>query len=189
MKQMYEKYLPPFVKDTREFQTLSEIEGSILAEEKQAKEDLEADQWIVTATERGLKRRAKLLNIVREQNESLEDFRQRILFLWNHHKPYTYFHLLDWLEGICNKDNVTNVKVDMQYDLYYLHIEIRLIKKQLREEIIKTVRKMIPANITLEVTLRYTLYGEIKPYTYGDLKRKQFRYVDVREEDIRYWDI
>ena len=87
MKQMYEKYLPPFVKDTREFQTLSEIEGSILAEEKQAKEDLEADQWIVTATERGLKRRAKLLNIVREQNESLEDFRQRILFLWNHHIP------------------------------------------------------------------------------------------------------
>ena len=63
MKQMYEKYLPPFVKDTREFQTLSEIEGSILAEEKQAKEDLEADQWIVTATERGLKRRENKMKV------------------------------------------------------------------------------------------------------------------------------
>ena len=36
MKQIYEKYLPPFVKDTREFQILSEIEGEILEEEKQA---------------------------------------------------------------------------------------------------------------------------------------------------------
>ena len=186
MKQTYEKYLPPFVKDTREFQILAEIESPILEEERKAKEDLEADQWIITATERGLKRRAKLLNIVREEDESLEDFRQRILFLWNHHRPYTYFHLLDWLEGICDKDNV---KVDMQYDLYYLHIEIRLIKKQLQQEIIKTVRKMIPANITLDVTLRYNLYGEFKPYTYGELKRKKFRYIDLREDDVRYWDI
>ena len=72
MKQMYEKYLPPFVRDTREFQILSNIEGDILQEEKQAKQNLESDQWIITATERGLNRRAKLLNIVREQYESLE---------------------------------------------------------------------------------------------------------------------
>lgn len=186
MKQRYEKYLPPFVKETREFQILSEIEGDILEEEKQAKEILEADQWIITATERGLNRRAKLLNIVREQNEGLEDFRQRVLFLWNHHRPYTYFHLLDWLEGICEKDNVI---VDMQYDNYYLHIQIRMIKKQLQDEIRKTVRKMIPANITLDVALRYNLYGEVKPYTHGDLKQKKFRYIDIREEDVRYWEI
>ena len=70
---------------------------------------------------------------------------------------------------------------------YKTSFESYIDKKQ--EEIKKTVRKMIPANITLEVTLRYNLYGEIKPYTYGDLKRKQFRYIDVREEDIRYWDM
>ncbi len=184
MKQIYEKYLPPFVKDTREFQILSEIEGEILEEEKQAKEDLEADQWIITATEGGLKRRAKLLSTAKEEGESLEDFRQRVLFLWNHHSPYTYFHLLDWLEGICDKENVA---VDMQYDKYYLHIEIRLIKKQLQEEIRKTVRKMIPANIVLDVTLRYNLYGELKPYTHGELKRRNFRYIDLREDDGRYW--
>ena len=69
MKQIYEKYLPPFVKDTREFQILSEIEGEILEEEKQAKEDLEADQWIITATEGGLKRRAKLLSTAKEEGE------------------------------------------------------------------------------------------------------------------------
>ena len=34
MKQMYEKYLPPFVRDTREFQILSNIEGDILEEGK-----------------------------------------------------------------------------------------------------------------------------------------------------------
>ena len=184
MKQMYEKYLPPFVRDTREFQILSNIEGDILQEEKQAKQNLESDQWIITATERGLNRRAKLLNIVREQYESLEDFRQRILFLWNHHSPYTYFHLLDWLEGICEKENVN---VDMQYNEYHLHIEIRLIKKQLQDEIRKTVRKMIPANILLDVTMRYNLYGEFKPSTNGDIKQKQFRYIDLREDDVRYW--
>ena len=48
MKQIYEKYLPPFVRDTREFQILSNIEGDILEEEKQAKQNLESDQWIVT---------------------------------------------------------------------------------------------------------------------------------------------
>ncbi len=186
MKQTYEKYLPPFVKDTREFQILSNIEGEILEEEKQAKENLEADQWIIIATERGLKRRAKLLGTAKEEEERLEDFRQRVLFLWNHHSPYTYFHLLDWVEGICDKENVA---VDMQHNNYYLHIEIRLIKKQLQEEIKKTVRKMIPANIILDVTLRYNLYGELKPYTYGQWKERKFRYIDLREEDERYWSI
>ena len=37
MKQTYEKYLPPFVKDTREFQILAEIESPILEEERKAK--------------------------------------------------------------------------------------------------------------------------------------------------------
>ena len=46
---------------------------------------------------------------------------------------------------------------------------------------------MIPANILLDVTLRYNLYGELKPYTHGDIKQKQFRYIDLREDDVRYW--
>ena len=186
MSEVYSKYLPPFVKQTREFEILANIESQILQEEREAKQNLEHDQWIATATERGLKRRGDLLNIVREPTESLEDFRQRILFLWNHHKPYTYFHLLDWLEGLCEKENVA---VEMQYHLYYLHIEIRLIKKQLQKEIEKTVRKMIPANILLEVTLRYNLYGELEPHTHGFMKQKRFRYIDLREEDVRYWNI
>lgn len=185
MSEIYSKYLPPFVKETREFQILAKVESEILQEEREAKQNLENDQWIATATERGLKRRGNLLNIVREETENLEDFRQRILFLWNHHKPYTYFHLLDWLEGLCEKENVT---VQMQYSLYCLHIELRLIKKHLQEEIEKTVRKMIPANILLEVTLRYNLYGELKPYTHGFMKKKNFRYIDLRKEDVRYWN-
>ena len=57
MSEIYSKYLPPFVKETREFQILAKVESEILQEEREAKQNLENDQWIATATERGLKRR------------------------------------------------------------------------------------------------------------------------------------
>ena len=52
--QRYLRYLPDFVAEYAEFQKLGEIEGEILEEEAKAKQEMEQDQWILTATRKGL---------------------------------------------------------------------------------------------------------------------------------------
>ena len=56
--QRYLRYLPDFLAEYAEFQKLGEIEGEILEEEAKAKQEMEQDQWILTATRKGLLRRA-----------------------------------------------------------------------------------------------------------------------------------
>lgn len=182
-KEIYQEYLPEIVQDTKQFQCLSEIEGEILQKEKDNKDSFIKDQWILTATQNGLMRRAKMLGISEKLGEDIEELRQRVLFRWNEHCPYTYYTLLNWLDGFCGAENYT---CSLWYHEYRLQIILELKKKILQKEVNDVVRRMIPANLILEVFLRYNRYIDVKGILYSKLKESMYRYQDIKENELKH---
>lgn len=177
---IYSDYLPDILRDTKEFQNLAKVEGEILFQERLAKEELIQDQWIQTASWDGLLRRAKMLGIAQNAEESLEELRQRVLLRWNGRCPYTYIILLEWLDGCCGAGNYME---ELSYAEYTLKIVLKLRIKKLQKEIYDIVRYMIPANMILEVLIQYNRYGDIRKLTYGELRK--WKHSEIREEDFK----
>lgn len=180
-RERYQNYLPIVVKEAEVFQEIARVESSILREEELAMKALEQDQWIWTATRKGLARRAKMMGIPFDEKQDLEQSRQHILFQWNKHGPYTFGNLLEWLNGFCGKENYT---ARMLYGEYKLSILLRLRKKNLLKEITDTLRKMIPANLLLMVWIDCNKYGQFKVKTYGALNQMARSYSALQQEEL-----
>ena len=63
---------------------------------------------------------------------------------------------------------------------YRLVILLELTVKKLFDEVEQSVKRMIPANLILDVRLRYNTWGQVKVLTWGDLKNRTWK--DVKEE-------
>ena len=49
----------------------------------------------------------------------------------------------------------------------------------------KYLRRVIPANITLEIPLNRNTHGKLKPFTHGQMKEWGWKYGGVSYEDLR----
>ena len=174
----YIEYLPEFLRNIEELYAIGNIEDKIIADEEKFFEEAEKSQWIETSEEKGLSRREKMLGISGRQTQSDEQRRTLICAKWNSYYPYTYYSMINWLENLCGNENF---KVNVNYGEYYINIEITTAKKYLLDDIYIEARRMIPANMKLTVTLKYTKYGEIC-CTYGELKR--YTYGIIKETDF-----
>ena len=180
-KNRYSRYLPDTVNDLQEFQKLAEIEGSVLEEEVAAKEELENNQWIMTAERSGLLRLAKMMDLLGAEMMETEALREEILFRWNSRSPYTHFHLLDWLDGCCG---VGTYQVNLERENYRLQVVLELSVKEKKDFLEKHLRKIIPANLLLEVDLNVNTYGDLEVLTYGQIMELGWTYGQIPYEDL-----
>lgn len=179
-KGKYTDYLPSSIAELKEFQTLGEIEGEILAEEEAAKEAMIRNQWIVTADRKGLTRYAAMMGLESRGKET-EELRAEILYRWNFRSPYPYFALLDWLDGFCGPDGYSATLVREEYRLSLL---LELKNKGKQDFLLKYLRPLIPANITLEIKLNRNTHGKLEPFTHGQMKAWQWTYGGISYEDL-----
>lgn len=185
----YSKYLPNTVRELREFQRLGEIEAQILEEEAMAKENLICNQWIGTAKRSGLLRLARIIGIAAAEGMETEALRQEILYRWNLRRPYTYFHLLDWLDGYCGAEWYQVILYRAEYRLRLI-LETRI--KEQKPFLEKYLRRMLPANILLQVELRTNIHAELRLLTHGDIrdlgwKQGEIPFVDLSLYQDEEW--
>ena len=181
MENRYLGYLPDTVKDLKEFQKLGEIEGAVLEEMGNAKEELVDNQWILTAKRSGLLRLAKIMGFISAESLETEDLREEILYRWNSHSPYTYFHLQEWLDGCLGKGNYL---LDLKKDAYFLHLVLHLGVKEKQDFIQKHLRKIIPANLMLAVDLNTNTHGKLKAMPHGQMKALGWTYGQIPLKDL-----
>ena len=165
--QRYLRYLPDFVAEYAEFQKLGEIEGEILEEEAKAKQEMEQDQWILTATRKGLLRRAVMMGLFVSETEDTETLRERVLSYWNSRRPYTFFMMQEWLDTFCGAGNY---QAKLDHGAYRLTIALDLKEKQKKEQILSYWKTLIPANLVFEVLLNTNTHGKVGALTHGELK-------------------
>ena len=177
-KERYENHLPDNLQMLNAFVKLAELEDPILEEEAQAKENLTSDQWIETATRRGLERRAKMLAL-EEVDTDTEELREMVFLYSKSRCPYTKKSVQKWLDETCGSGMVAMLIQESAYQAsFILELEAKALEKELKQKL----REILPANIQMEVTLRYNTYGILTPYTHGALRQRNLTYGNIKTE-------
>ena len=185
MENRYLYYLPNTVRELQEFQKLSEIEGIVLSEAVLAKDAVVNNQWILTAEKSGLLRLARMMGLHGAEVMETERLREEILFRWNSRSPYTLFHLQDWLDGCLGADSYT---VKVQQEKYLMQLVLELWVKEKKEFLEKHLRRIIPANLMLEVKLNANTYGKLQVMTHGQMKELKWKHGQIGLEVLSAYE-
>lgn len=177
----YSVYLPDTVKELQEFQKLGRIEGGILEDAAAAKETLEKNQWILTAERSGLLRLAKMMGFLGAERLETGKLREEILSRWSSRSPYTRFHLQDWLDGCLGEGNY---RVNPEQEAYRLQLVLELRVKEKRDFLERYLRKIVPANLILDVDLNVNTHDDLHV-----MLRQQIHDLEWTHEEIPYEDL
>ena len=181
MENRYAYYLPDTVKELQEFQKLAEIEGDILTEMTNRKDEVAENQWILTARRSGLLRLAKIMKLSGAESMETEQLRAEILYQWNSRSPYTYFHLLDWLDACLGEGNY---RADLLGEQYRMELVLNLKVKDKKEFLQKHLRNIIPANLVLQVKLNANTHAKVGQMTHGKMRELGWTYGQIQLEDL-----
>jgi len=181
----YLYYLPNTVRELQEFQKLAEMEGGILKEEAAAKEELIRNQWILTAERSGLLRLSGIMGLYGAEGMETEKLRAEILSGWSSRSPYTLFHLEDWLDGCLGADAY---RIKAEQERYLLQVVLELRVKDRKEFLKKHLRKIIPANLILDVQLNTNMHEDLKGMTHGKMKTLGWKQGQIALEDLSVFE-
>ena len=178
------RYQPAVIKEYREFQALAETENIELTQGWTETNTVFLNQFINTLTEEGCKRWEKMLNIQVRGTDTLETRRFRILSRLNENLPYTYRMLKNYLDTLCG---IGNYEMTLFAKEYQLKILLELGIKKMFDDVEQAVKRMIPANILLEVALRYNQHSTVGQYTHGQLAK--WTHKTIREEVLTHGNL
>ena len=168
---------PPIMQELREFQKIAEIGDVFFEKLWQEIENIVDDQFIQTATEKGIARRERMLKISPFADDTIETRRFRVQGVWNDKLPYTYRVLLERLDNLCGPDGYV---MELNAGEYSLDIKIELTKRRMFDEVARITRQMVPANIVATVELRYNQHLTIANFTHEQLS--QYTHYKLRNE-------
>lgn len=172
-------YHSNIIQQIREFKVLSEVENAKLECVWQAVEDAINDQFAPTLTDNGCKRWESIMEINAKDTDDLDFRRFRILSKLNEQLPYTYRMLELQLRTLCGENGYTMVLRNNEYTLI---VKIALTSKNKYSDVESTLRKYVPANIVLDVSLMYNTHEILSLFTHEQLAK--YTYYELREEVI-----
>ena len=153
------QYLPDYLKQFRELEALFEAEKPQLQALIHNQIALLNDMFIMTATNEGLKRFEKILNLYPEPGESLELRRSNVLANWFSNNTYTLKVLLTRLQMLQGNNDV-QLQWDAD-DCYFLHVITRLEQSGQVDSLYRILETMLPANIVYDSVNRFEISADI----------------------------
>lgn len=151
------EYMPPFLKDVREFKEIFATEDKELEYMNNLIASMLTEVIVKTANSYGLTRYEKIYEIT-DIASTVEARRTNILLKINNRVPYTKKWLVNLLDAVIGKDAYT-LKIDESN--YLINIETTLNYSEAMETLKKELSLEIPANMKLQ----YDFSTEIKLYT------------------------
>ncbi|WP_258073295.1 YmfQ family protein [Brevibacillus laterosporus] len=141
------EYLPPYYHDILEMQEYTRVASLAVDMVAKAVEQELADQFIETASEKGIARRERMLRIKPRSDETLEFRRMRLKNRKSIKPPFTERWLQHQLDRLLGKGRVT-VEVDVLNFILSVNAEIE--NAPAFREVEHTVRTTIPANLVYQ---------------------------------------
>ncbi|BBF45086.1 phage-like element PBSX protein xkdT [Lachnospiraceae bacterium KM106-2] len=169
--------IPECYKNVREIQILVSDEQTEFDNLSLKVNELEADQFVMTATKRGLEKREKYLRLQTLADDSLDDRKERIIREYNKQLPYTETTLNRALNMMCGDDGY-EMKIDYQNN--NVIVRIRLAHKDAYQEVETYLEKCIPLNMTIDLSLLYNTHKLLSKYTHKQLSA--YTHKQLREE-------
>ena len=172
-------YLPQVVKDIREFQAITDAEQPEAEQLFMGAMAVLDNQFLDTLDDVGCSRWEQMLGIQPKLTDDLAVRRFRIKSRLNEHLPYTLSSLAQALDALCGKEGYT---IRLYHTEYRLCVLLELTVKKLFDEVLALITRMIPANLLLEVILRYNQWQDVIPMTWQ--QAGVYTWGQIREEEI-----
>ncbi len=167
------------LQEVKEFKAIADTENVELASLHSEIENLIDDQFIETATVKGIARREKMLKIQPFADDTLQTRRARVGLKWGAQLPYTYRQLELLLTNLLGP---TGFLIELNRANHTLHVKLELTNKRLFDSTAELVNAISPATLLITVSLLYNQYNTLSAFTYDYLKA--YTYEQLRSEVI-----
>lgn len=164
----YIDYLPDYLRDFDEFQKLGiakDPESNLGWESVKLTID---NMFVESATNIGIKRWESILKISPKGTDSLEDRKFRVLARLNERVPYTETVIREKLAFLCGADGYSLVVDNKSFTMT---VRVALARKSQYNDIEVFLRRAIPANISLDISLLYNQHNNLSQFTHGTLSK------------------
>lgn len=161
-------YIPHVLRTVREMRLEMDAEQPEVAALWKCVEDAFADQYVQDATENGVSRWEKILNIVPKATETLDARKFTILTRLNEQLPFTITTLEQQLAGLCGKDGYF---LTLTNETYTLDVQVALVAKSNLVDVDTMLHRVVPANMIINLSLKYNQYETLKQFTHGYMKK------------------
>lgn len=170
-------YLPPIFHEIKDMIEIAKVENPLLKDLWQEIENALLDQFLMSATERGIKRNEDMLHIVSMATESLETRRFRLLTRFNEQVPYTRPVLRNLLNTLLGENGY---ELTINTADKTLKVKIELTVRGMFQAVEEMLERIVPQNMVLTIELRYNQYIALSDYTHAQLTA--FTHNQLREE-------
>ena len=158
-------YLLPLIAQTDEFAAIGAAENEQINDLWTAHKNVYNNQFIATLDETGCQRWEKILEITPMGTDTIEDRRFRIAARINADIPYTYKQLQNMLASLCDDDYT----MELQNEDYKLIVRVALSAQRQYSEVEKLLKRVLPANLVLDLSLLYNQYQALTSKTHAQL--------------------
>lgn len=159
-------YLPHFMQVYKEMKSIMDAEQVEIDRLWLEAENSLSDQFILEATENGVKRWEVMIGISPKDTDTLDERKFRILTKLNQELPYTLRKLEQVLTNLCG-NNMFSIKVNAEE--FHIEIKLGVANKNNYQEVSDVLKKMIPANMTQTVKIMYNSQTVLTKFTHAQL--------------------
>lgn len=170
-------YLPPVLQQTREMQAVMEGEQPAVAGLWDAWKTVLDALFVRYANEQGLARWERMLGIRPRGTDSMEVRRVAVLARLNEQLPFTERTLRLMLDGVCGPGGYT---LGIIYREYRVFVRVHLWEKRAMDEAAALLGRVVPANMVIDLGLRYNTHRMLRPRLHRMLRGTTHR--ALREE-------
>lgn len=164
--------LPEFIQEIKEMKVIMSVEDNFLTAGGDnldlAVKNVFRDQFINTATEKGVKRYEDMLRITARATEELDVRRFRLFVRFNEKLPYTVPKLKEQLKALCGDSGYSIMLDAVNFNLV---VRIALKSKGMADEVGAMLERMVPLNMTIDLDLMYNQHLTVGKYTHGFLSK------------------
>ena len=169
-------YLPLCIQDFAEMTAIMDSEQVEIERLWGSSEDVLNDQFVVDATENGVKRWESILGLKPKATYTLDERKFNILARLNEQLPYTINALETMLTSLCGEGGYS-LKIDN--DKYTLLVKLSLLNEHNFEAVENLLDKIVPANI-VKTVLTFNTHRILAGYTHEQLV--SLTHKEIREE-------
>lgn len=169
-------YLPPFIQEYMEIKAIMNIEQVRIEKAWTDAENALADQFVQDATEKGILRYEKILDITPKDTHTLDERKFAILTRMNERLPYTMDSLQKMLQALCGEDGYV---LKLYSNAYELVVKLDLVNESNYDAVCNLMDKIVPANIVKNVML-YNTHMILADFTHEQLA--MYVHDEVRKE-------
>lgn len=170
-------YLPGALRNVREMRAIMQAETPEVQAIWAVCEDCMNDQFLSEATENGIARREKMLNITPQATDTLADRRFRLRSRYADGAPYTRKSLHALLASLCGTDGYVLNIITKEFTV---EVKVALDAKSQKKAVAELLERVLPYNMIFSVDLLYNTWSGANAYTWADVSAHTWK--NLKEE-------